>query len=123
MIKADVIYLFHAQAPLEAEAQQGLYKSLKRLRLDQVYVADSLSEKAQTAYQALLQPFFEEHTIPCANTETLPPAQAPAPACLWVLPLAEIQAYLTDYSPAFGAKSCDLIVVNTTKRSYRSLSF
>lgn len=123
MIKADVVYLFHTQAPLEADAQQGLLKSLKRLRLDQVYVADSLSEKAQTVYQGLLQPFFEEDTIPFVNTDMPPPAQAPALACLWVLPLAEIQAYLTDYSPAFGAKSCDLIVVNTTKKSYRSLSF
>lgn len=123
MIKADVVYLFHTQAPLEADAQQGLLKSLKRLRLDQVYVAEDLSAEAQTAYQGLLQPFFEEHTIPCANTETSPPVQAPAPACLWILPLAEIQNYLTNYSPAFEAKSCDLIVVNTTKRSYRSLSF
>lgn len=123
MIKADVIYLFHAQAPLEAEAQQGLYKSLKRLRLDQVYVAEELSAEAHTAYAALLQPFFEEQHIPCTNTNTPPPGQAPDPACLWVLPLAEIQVYLTDYSPAFVAKPCDLIVVNTTKRSYRSLSF
>lgn len=122
MIKADVIYLFQTQAPLEADAQQGLFKLLKRLRLDRVYVADTLSAEGLGYYRETLQPFFEAQDIPCEPTDTPPPAQAPSPACLWVLPLPQIQAYLANYSPTFVAKSCDLIVVNTTKQSYRSLS-
>ena len=130
MKKASVLYLFHTQSEISAaqrlELGTGLYKGLKRLGLNRILLAEppEASAKMQVSWaQAILLPFAEEHGIAIEAMQSPVPREAPEETCLWILDTESLKSYLSPFTPPFQAKDQDLVVINTQKEQYRSLSF
>lgn len=131
MKKASVLYLFHIQCEINPSEQStlktGLYKSLARLDLKHILVPtqrpEPLPEKQITWAKDLISSFATQQEIPIQQTQDPVPFDAPEETCLWILNTDALKNYLTLFTPHFNAKDYDLVVVNTQKRQYRSLSF
>lgn len=127
MAKASVLYLFQIQRPLSTEAQKGLSKSLNRLGLAHVYLNTHTTQavpKEQRAWaQHIFVPFVTRHGLTLESSTNAVPSHAPSETSLWIMGAEALRDYVTAFTPGFEARDCDLVVVNTQKKQWRSLAF